>query len=85
MTIPFSRRRSSVIGTYRAQVIDNDIKIGANPMEEVKKSIAAGASLKHVDTTADRSAPMIEKDVKIHENARPALFNELKSKAVASN
>lgn len=49
-------------------------------MADVKKGIAAGAKLKHVESV-DRSAPIIEADVKVHGNARPALFAELKSRS----
>jgi hypothetical protein len=63
-----------------SQIIEAGTKIGSNPMEDVKKGIAAGAKLKHVDMV-DRSAPIIEADVKVHENVRPALFAELKCKS----
>jgi len=49
-------------------------------MADVKKGIAAGAKLKHVESV-DRSAPIIEADVQVHGNARPALFAELKSRS----
>jgi hypothetical protein len=51
-------------------------------MVDLKKDIVIGAALKHV-ATADRSAPVIEPNVKIGENARPALLNELISKTSA--
>jgi len=47
------------------------------------KAVESGAAeLKHVETT-DKSAPVIESDVKVKAAAQPAVFDELRKKSVA--
>eukprot|EP00965_Chrysotila_dentata_P190060 6173662-Pleurochrysis_carterae.AAC.1 len=61
-------------------MIEEDVKLRRNSMDGLKKEIeTCPTKLRHVEPN-DRSSPLIESDVKIHENPRPALLAELTDK-----
>ena len=62
-----------------APVIEETVKIGANPFSSVAAEITQGHELKHVETV-DKSAPAIEANVHIKENQHNALLAEIAAK-----
>merc|ERR1712146_718173 len=63
-----------------APVIEDDVKVGKNPMPEVAAEIAKGTDLKHVETD-DKSAPKIDPETKVGKNNNKEVFSEAADKA----